>query len=188
MFARHFMTEGRLEMARDRKVTMPESTLRIAMICTGNICRSPMAEVIMRHQIAEDSFLIDRVSVSSAGTANWHVGEPMDPRARTALDAAGIDLEDTPAAYADASYLNDQDVIVVMTREHVHEVASRLTSRAASVVMLRNLLEPGLDLDVADPYYGSQEDFARCLDVLTAGARYLTSEFRQRLSADSLEA
>jgi protein-tyrosine phosphatase len=187
MFARHFVTDGRLEMARGRKVTMPEPTLRIAMICTGNICRSPMAEVIMRHEIAEDPFLIDRVSVSSAGTANWHVGAPMDPRARTALDAAGVDLEGTPATYADASYLNNQDVIVVMTREHVHEVASRLTNRSARVVMLRNLLSPGLDLDVADPYYGSQEDFARCLEMLTAGARCLISEFRQRMGADSLE-
>ena len=174
-------------MARDEEVTMPKPTIRVAMICTGNICRSPMAEVVMRQLVAEDSFLITRVIVSSAGTANWHVGNPMDPRARAALDAGGFTLDGTPAAYADAEYLNGQDVVVAMTREHVHEVSSRLSNRSTEIVLLRNLLEPALDLDVADPYYGSQEEFARCLETLTAGARCLTSEFRRRWGAGSHE-
>jgi protein-tyrosine-phosphatase len=76
----------------------------------------------------------------------------------------------------------------VMTREHFHEVRRRLTNRSAEVVMLRNLLEPGLDRDVADPYYGSDDDFDECLELLSRGVRRLTSGFRQRLDADSSEA
>jgi len=167
---------------------MREEITRISVICTGNICRSPMAEVLLRQFVADDPFLKDRVSVSSAGTANWHVGDPMDPRARAALDQAGFEGAGTPAAFADAAYLNRQDLIVVMTREHVHEVTQRLDNPATEVVMLRNLLQPGLDLDVADPYYGTLEDFSSCLEVLRAGTQCLTSEFRRRLGAGSLEA
>lgn len=167
---------------------MTDQTIRVAMICTGNICRSPMAEVALRHLVAEDSFLNDHVIVTSAGTANWHVGDPMDLRARLALDDAGYSLEGTTAAFADADYLNAHDLVVVMTREHVDEVTARLTNERTEVIMLRNLLEPGMNLDVADPYYGTIEDFRQCLDMLSSAGQRLTSEFRQRLGADSREA
>ena len=162
--------------------------LRVAVICTGNICRSPMGEVVLRHLVSDDRSLDGRVVVTSAGTANWHVGDLMDDRARRALDRAGFDEAGTAAAYADRPYLDDQDVVVVMTREHLHEVRQRLTNDATEVIMLRNLLEPGLDLDVADPYYGDQGDFDRCLELLSRGARRLTSALRERLGADSYEA
>jgi len=55
-----------------------ETRLRVAMICTGNICRSPMAEVVLQHYVDADSSLRGYVDVTSAGTANWHVGSPMD--------------------------------------------------------------------------------------------------------------
>ncbi|NNN00826.1 MAG: low molecular weight phosphotyrosine protein phosphatase [Acidimicrobiaceae bacterium] len=164
---------------------MSERTLNIAMICTGNICRSPMAEVALRELIAEDSFLIGRVFVSSAGTANWHVGCDMDSRARAALDNAGISQAGSTAAFADSVYLNRQDLVIAMTREQVHDVERRLTNPNTRVLLLRNLLQPGLDLDLEDPYYGSQLDFERCLDVLRDAARCLVVEFRRHLSAGS---
>jgi protein-tyrosine-phosphatase len=76
-------------------------SLHVATICTGNICRSPMAEVVLKHLIAEDSLLKDHVVVTSAGTARWHVGSPMGPRARAALDRAGYPLPGSVAVYAD---------------------------------------------------------------------------------------
>ncbi|HEY8081792.1 MAG TPA: hypothetical protein VIE15_06840, partial [Acidimicrobiales bacterium] len=68
---------------------------RVLFVCTGNICRSPMAEVAFRAisertALADGGTLADVVEVDSAGTANWHEGSPMDPRARTALDAQGF--------------------------------------------------------------------------------------------------
>jgi protein-tyrosine phosphatase len=167
--------------------TLTNGPFRVSFICTGNICRSPMAEVSFRQMASEDAILAGLVEISSAGTANWHVGSPMDARARAALDRAGFNAPGSPGAYADARYLNRHDLIIVMTREHVHDVRQRMTNESSEVVMLRNLLEPGLNLDVADPYYGDSSEFDACLEVLTRGGRRLTSALRQRLGGGSLE-
>jgi protein-tyrosine phosphatase len=164
-----------------------ETTLRVAMICTGNICRSPMAEVVLRHYVDADSSLRGRVVVTSAGTANWHVGSPMDERARRALDRAGFNGRGSPAAFADRAYLDDQDVVIGMTREHVHEVKLRLSNETTQVMLLRNLIEPGRNLDLFDPYYGDDVEFDECLEMVSRGGQRLTSEFRRRFGADSSE-
>lgn len=166
---------------------MVETRLRVAMICTGNICRSPMAEVVVKHFVEADSSLRGLVDVTSAGTANWHVGSQMDDRARRALDRAGFNGEGSLAAFADRAYLNDQDFVIGMTREHVHEVRKRLSNDATEVLLLRNLSEPGSNLDLFDPYYGDDAEFDECLDVLTRGGQRLTSVFRQRRDEDSCE-
>jgi protein-tyrosine phosphatase len=165
-----------------------ESRLHVAMICTGNICRSPMAEVVLQHFVDADSSLRGRVNVTSAGTANWHVGSPMDMRARSALDRAGFKGAGSLAAYADRAYLDEQDVVIGMTREHVHEVRKRLSKDSTEVLLLRNLIEPGRELDLFDPYYGDDVDFDECLDAVRAGGQRLTWEFRQRLDGGSREA
>ncbi|MHB1087493.1 MAG: low molecular weight protein-tyrosine-phosphatase [Acidimicrobiales bacterium] len=153
----------------------------LSVICTGNICRSPMAEVAFRHQIATDELLVGRVEVTSAGTANWHIGSEMDPRARAALDHAGLTQAGTPARYADREYLDRHDLVIVMTREHVHDVTTRLTNPHTRVVMLRNLLQPGVDLDVGDPYYGNLQDFIDCLNLIREAGQRLTLELRRQL-------
>jgi protein-tyrosine phosphatase len=157
------------------------------MVCTGNICRSPMAEVVLQHFVAADSFLRDRVEVTSAGTANWHVGSPMDERARRALDRAGFGGGGSLATFADRTFLDGHDLVIGMTREHVHEVRKRLTNRSTEVILLRNVIEPGRDLDLFDPYYGGDDEFDECLEVLTRGGQRLTSEFRSRWGEGSFE-
>jgi protein-tyrosine phosphatase len=147
-----------------------------------------MAEVVLQHLVDADSSLRGRVNVTSAGTANWHVGSPMDMRARSALNRAGFNGAGSPAAYADRAYLDEQDVVIGMTREHVHEVRKRLSNDATEVILLRNLIEPGRELDLFDPYYGDDVDFDECLDAVRAGGQRLTLEFRQRLDGGSREA
>jgi protein-tyrosine phosphatase len=159
----------------------------VATICTGNICRSPMAEVVSQQFVNADTSLRGRVDVTSAGTANWHVGSPMDHRAREALRRAGFLSEGSPAAFADRSYLDRQDLVIGMTREHVHEVRKRLTNRYTDVLLLRNVLEPGRDLDLFDPYYGDDAEFDDCLETVRAASRSLTVEFHRRLKSASSE-
>ena len=147
-----------------------------------------MAEVVLKHLVARDSTLDGHVIVTSAGTANWHVGDPMDSRARAALDRAGYRFAGSPAAFADRRYLDAQDIVVVMTREHLAEVKVRLRSDHTEVLLWRTLLDPGTELDVADPYYGDDQAFDECLAVLSSGGQRLIEEFRQRLDARSYEA
>lgn len=167
---------------------MARQPLRVGTICTGNICRSPMVEVILQDLIALDPVLKGHVLVTSAGTARWHVGSPMDERARRALNRAGYYQLGSPGAFADTTYLDRQDLVLVMTREHRHDVYQRLSNTTTDVVMWRNLLEPGLDLDFADPYYDGDEAFDDCVRVFTAGGRHLTSELRLRWGARVHEA
>jgi protein-tyrosine phosphatase len=147
-----------------------------------------MAEVFARSLVSQDDFLAPRVHISSAGTARWHVGSPMDARARAALDRAGLLEPGSPGTYADTNYLNGHDLVIAMSREHVREARERLTKRDTEVILFRNLLEPGLDLDVADPYYGTDQDFDECLALLRRGGPRLAEEFRRRLDADSRDA
>ncbi len=144
-----------------------------------------MAEVALRQLIADDIVLRGRVEVTSAGTAKWHVGSPMDPRARRALDRAGLHLAGSPGGYADRAYLDSHDIVVVMTREHLADVRARLTNEATEVIMLRNLLSPGSNLDVADPYYGDDAEFDECLELLRRGGQRLTSVLRRRCDGGS---
>jgi len=166
---------------------VPRPQLSVATICTGNICRSPMAEVVLQHLIAEDPRLNGHVIVTSAGTASWHVGSAMDPRARQALDRAGYRREGSPAAYADRGFLDAQDVVVVMTREHLADVRARLTNPRTEVVLWRHLIDPTKDLDVADPYYGDDAEFDDCLDVIAAGGEELMSLLRSKLESTTPE-
>jgi protein-tyrosine phosphatase len=141
-----------------------------------------MAEVFLKHLIAEDPELRHRVHVTSAGTARWHVGDAMDPRARGALDRAGYHLSGTPALYADADFLDRQDLVLVMTREHRYDVVRRLRRPTTDVLLWRDLFEEVPDLDLADPYYGDDREFDECLEVLTKGGPALRSLLRARLT------
>ncbi len=142
-------------------------TVHVATICTGNICRSPMAEVVLRDLIARDDGLAGEVRVTSAGLDHWHVGDPMDGRSRRALDQAGYPGPGSRARHADAPYLDAQDLVIVMTREHREEVWRRSPRDPERVVLLRNLGVTPLDLDLADPYYGQAREFDDCLRTIT---------------------
>jgi protein-tyrosine phosphatase len=163
------------------------SVLRVAAVCTGNICRSPMAEVVLRDLVERDERLSGSMLVSSAGTARWHQGAEMDPRARRALDRAGLRGAGSPAAYADTAYLDAQDVVLVMTRENRDDVLARLTRVDGHVILLRDLIDPP-GLDLADPYYGDDADFDQCLAVIQRAGRRWIEALRPPRGAGSSEA
>ncbi len=143
-----------------------------------------MAEVLLKHLVANDATLAGHVIVTSAGTARWHVGAAMDPRARRALDRAGYHLPGSPARFANAEYLAEQDLVLVMSREHRVEVLQR-RGGDAEVLLWRDLGEPDLGLEVADPYYGDDHDFDECLRLLSSAGPRATWEFRRRWDARS---
>ena len=112
----------------------------------------------------------------------------MDTRARRALDRAGYDLPGSLARYADVEYLDAQDLILVMTREHREEVTSRRRDGARDVLLWRDPATDGHALEVADPYYGDDAAFDDCLAVLRSSGPRWIEEFRRRLDGRSSEA
>jgi protein-tyrosine phosphatase len=153
--------------------------MKVAVICTGNICRSPIGEILLREAIAGTPDLAGRVEVTSAGTANWHVGKEMDPRAAAALQRAGLPTDATLGAFASADFLRDISLAVVMTREHRTDVLARHPD--ADIVLIRELLGHG-SMDVSDPYYGRDEAFDECLAMLRDATPLVVKELQRRLS------
>jgi len=131
---------------------------RIALVCLGNICRSPMAHVVLESRLA-DAGLDDRVAVASSGTGGWHVGKPMDPRAAATLTASGYDPSRHRARQWDASWPTAYDLVLVMDEANLSDVGGR-TER---VGMFRDFDPADPGAAVPDPYYGGDDGFEEVL-------------------------
>ncbi len=139
--------------------------LHVVFVCTGNICRSPIAEKVFVHEL-EQAGLADAVHVSSAGTGNWHVGSPADERAAAVLRAAGYDVAHI-ARQVDAEQLG-ADLIVALDRSHQRALRS-LVPEPERVRLLRSF-DPDAPsgAEVPDPYYGDDDGFATVLEMIRA--------------------
>jgi protein-tyrosine phosphatase len=157
---------------------------RLCFVCTGNICRSPMAAVVMTRLAGADPDLAGRVAVSSAGTGPWHKGEPMDLRARAVLSARGYDPTGHVARQVSVTDLAQADLLVALDRRHRQTLRS-LGSGAGldgRLVLLRSFDHTaGGAVDVPDPYYGDEADFARCLDQVERACRGLAATLARAL-------
>ena len=130
----------------------------IALVCLGNICRSPTAHVVLEERLAEAG-LDDRVVVHSSGTGDWHVGRPMDVRAAATLTQAGYDPSRHRAQQYDDSWSRDHDLVLAMDRDNLAD----LGGRSERVALFRDFdpVDPGAD--VPDPYYGGADGFREVL-------------------------
>ncbi len=168
-------------MAADQAAVEHER-LRVTFVCTGNICRSPTAEVVFR-QLATEAGWADLVEVDSAGTGPWHVGHDMDPRARHTLLAHGYQPHAHVAKQFLAEDFDDRDVVIAIDSGHLSRLGSlaRMSSDPAEAVGSLSLLRSydpsaGHDLDVPDPYYDDAAGFEivlgqverACAGLLTA--------------------
>ncbi len=154
--------------------------LHVTFICTGNICRSPMAEKMFAHQIDERG-LAAVVRVNSAGTGHWHHGEPADHRAEQVLRAHGFPSAHRAAAI-DADHLS-ADLVVALGRNHLRTL-QHLGVPADRLRMLRSF-DPRSGAhtpDVEDPYYGTDDDFEEVFAVIDASLPGLHSWVDERLT------
>lgn len=149
------------------------SRFRICYVCTGNICRSPMAAVVMRSLVAERGWA-DAVEISSAGTGGWHVGDRADWRALDVLAEAGYDGSAHRARQFDPAWFGSLDLILALDQGHARELwaMARTPEERAKVRLLLSYLPSDLgSLDVADPYYLGREAFERVLDQVERANR-----------------
>jgi protein-tyrosine phosphatase len=150
----------------------------VCFVCTGNICRSPMAEAIFTDVLRQEG-LAHRVRVSSAGTSPWNIGNPADPRAAEALRRAGYDCTHT-AAQLSAQHLS-ADLLVALGYEHFTTLR-RMVRDPKRVMLLRSFdRDAGKNLDVPDPYFGGEPGFDEVLRMIHAATPGLMAWVRERL-------
>lgn len=152
---------------------------RVLAVCTGNICRSPIAEVVLRDRF-EAAGLGDEVEVDSAGVSDEEEGNPIDPRAARVLREAGYAVPRRRARQATPRDLAADDLVLAMTAHHARRLRTLAAddAQAARVRMYRSFdpAAPSLDvadeseLDVRDPWYGDLDDFRSTLEQVEAGA------------------
>jgi protein-tyrosine phosphatase len=137
---------------------------RILFVCTGNICRSPTAEGVMR-SLLEDAGLDAHVEVASAGTHSYHIGKPPDPRTQKAALKRGYDLSAQRARKVVLEDFAHFDHVLAMDADHLHLLRRMCPPEHRGKVALF------LDREVPDPYYGGPDDFELVLDLAEKGAR-----------------
>jgi low molecular weight protein-tyrosine phosphatase len=142
----------------------------VALVCLGNICRSPMADVVLTQRV-DDVGLAGRVTVSSCGTGDWHLGQPMDQRAAATLLAHDYDPSQHRARLFDASWLERHDLVLAMDAGNLRNVRGVVTSSGGETDPDRVRLFGDFDPvdpggEVPDPYYGGEEGFEEVLAMV----------------------
>jgi protein-tyrosine phosphatase len=144
----------------------PAPPYRVCLVCLGNFCRSPMAEVVLRDGLAKAG-LDGAVVVDSVGTGDWHVGGPMSAGSQAALARRGHDGSAHRARQLKPSWLAQRDLLLAMDKGNLATL--RRLARPEDAIRIRLFTEvAGGDGDIPDPYGGGAADFDHVLDLLSA--------------------
>jgi protein-tyrosine phosphatase len=163
------------------------SGIRLLVVCTGNICRSPTGEGVLRH-LAKARGLDDRIDVASAGTHDYHVGDPPDSRTLKHAAKRGYDFSAQRAAQVTEQDFHDFDYILAMDRTHLRIL--RAMEPAGAKAKLGLFLEASAKWkgeDVPDPYYGGVEAFEHVLDMVEEAAGRWLDRFEAELDPGSFK-
>ena len=143
--------------------------MRVLMVCTGNICRSPTAEGLLAH-MAERRGLGDRLEVDSCGVHAYHTGEAPDPRSRKTAAAHGISIGHQRARQICRDDFHRFDVILAMDRSHLRDLqAMKPIDAKARLATLLSFVPDDALRDVPDPYYGHQDGFETTFAIIEKG-------------------
>jgi protein-tyrosine phosphatase len=146
----------------------------VLFVCLGNICRSPLGEGILL-DLARRRGLAEGLRVDSAGTGDWHVGRPPDPRSVEVASRNGIDISGLRARQVTSSDFDRFDLVLAMDSANLADLRRRAGERA-DALEASGRLRRFLDRDVPDPYYGGPGGFDDVFDMLHRGAEALLAD------------
>jgi protein-tyrosine phosphatase len=150
---------------------MSKQPLRVLFVCLGNICRSPLAEVVVK-AVAEEKGLADRFHFESAGTGSWHIGGGADPRSAAKALEKGLSLEHHQAQQITRQNIQDWDIFVAMDKDNQRSLI-RMGAEPEAVIMMRDFEGVSPAPDVPDPYYGGEHGFEDAYMMLKTNAHGL---------------
>jgi protein-tyrosine phosphatase len=171
---------------------MSNASLRpfqVTIVCLGNICRSPIGEVVLRSRVHEAG-LDDRINVDSAGTGDWHVGQGANTRSIHVMDANGY-RHDHRARQINETWFGSIDLVIAMDMSNYSDLVRMIPTSARHVELrmlrsfdpsLNDIAEPDPRLDVPDPYHGTDEDFDTVLRMIERASDGLINHLSSRLS------
>lgn len=157
--------------------------LGVLFICMGNICRSPTAEAVFRHCVAAAG-LQDRIFSDSAGTHDYHIGEPPDARAQQAALRRGYDMSRLRGRQVSARDFEEFDYVLAMDRRNLHLLERQCApENLHKLLLFMEFSEKTQEREVPDPYYGGAQGFEQVLDMAEDAAQGLLHHIRGKLSS-----
>lgn len=154
----------------------------VLMVCTGNICRSPTADGVLR-QLVRDAGLSGEIEVDSVGTHDYHVGEAPDRRAQSHAKRRGYDLSTLRAREVSAADYRHFDLILAMDEGHLSILRRRCPAEFRHKIHLfLEFASAHAEREVPDPYYGGPEGFEHVLDLVEDGCAGVLQHVREQLA------
>ena len=149
--------------------------MKILMVCLGNICRSPLAEGIMRYKVEQNNLDWE---VDSAGTGSWHVGSSPDPRSVAVANKYGIDISEQRGRQFSAKDYDRFDLILTMDSSNYNNVLklSPNSQQEQKVKMIMNFVQPGYNQSVPDPYW-DDNGFENVYNMLDEACEKIIEQF-----------
>lgn len=140
--------------------------VRVNFVCLGNICRSPLADALLRH-LAQRRGVADRVLVASRGVGRWHLGERADSRMRSTAASHGVEIDGASEVFVPSDF-DDFDLILTMDGDRQRDILRRAPAAQRHKVLPFRIFDPqgGADDNVPDPYYGGADGFEEVFSIV----------------------